>query len=417
MVRKREADVLVAGAGPVGLFCALEFRRKAVDVAILDAQWRTSAHSYALALHPLTLEVLDGAGIARDVVAKGLRVPGMTIYDEAGERARILFSELDSDFPYLLVLPQSDLEGLLEARLRDLGVRVGWSNSVDRLDLSGDLPRVRVNRLGKSSGGYAAAGTEWVVEGEYDWTAAFVVGADGHASSVRRQLGLDLVPSSPPLRFAVFEFDVDGDPGDAVRVSLLPDTTNVLWPLPGGRARFAFEIGDGAEGTAEREKSRLAIGGFRYRRLDRERLLSLIGERAPWFTETVGEIRWSLAVGFLPGAVPQFGRGRVWLAGDAAHVAPPMSVLSMNVGLREGRDLSLRLSSILRGGSGLEVLEEYGRHRTEEWEVLLSEGTGLRAGAGADDWVRANAARIAACLPACGPDRNALAAQIGLEPA
>ena len=67
----------------------------------------------------------------------------------------------------------------------------------------------------------------------------------------------------------------------------------------------------------------------------------------------------------------------------------------------------------------LELLEvlSVAYKQTEEWEVLLSEGTGLRAGAGADDWVRANAARIAACLPACAPDRTALAAQIGLEEA
>jgi 2-polyprenyl-6-methoxyphenol hydroxylase-like FAD-dependent oxidoreductase len=112
-----------------------------------------------------------------------------------------------------------------------------------------------------------------------------------------------------------------------------------------------------------------------------------------------------------------FGNGSVWLAGDAAHQAPPVGVHSMNSGLVEARELAAHMSGILRGGGSAPALEEFATRTHEAWQGLLGAtpaGREVRALPGSDPWVRQSAARIRACVPASGDDLEPLLRQIGL---
>ena len=112
-----------------------------------------------------------------------------------------------------------------------------------------------------------------------------------------------------------------------------------------------------------------------------------------------------------------FGKGGVWLAGDAAHQAAPVGVHSMNSGLVEARELAARISRVLRDGGAAPLLQEFATETHEAWQRLLDANRTVRALPGADSWVRQTAARILACIPASGDDLEPLLEQIGLSSA
>lgn len=417
MFRKEQPEVLVAGAGPVGMFVALRLAEQGVRVEIVDEAWNRAARSYALALHPSSLTLLDAAEAAAELLRAGQRIDSVSLYDRHRRRADLRLSELPGDFPFALVLAQSTFERALERRLAANGVRIRWNHRLARLDPGGDHVAVEIEKLGKESTGYGVATTEWVIDKTLHYSPAFVVGTDGHRSTVRRALAADFAPAGRPQLFAVFEFAADDLPWHDVRVVLDDESDNVLWSLGDGRFRASFEIEEtGVEATARR-KERLAVqvGNAAFPLLGEGELESLLEERAPWFDAQLGEIAWSVVVRFDRRIAEPFGQGRVWLAGDAGHLAAPIGVQSMNVGLSEADDLAGRLAAILRQGGDLELLAAYGAERRRAWRNLL----GLEPRAAdvhtADDWVGTRVERLLATVPASGDDVRRLLAQVGIE--
>jgi 2-polyprenyl-6-methoxyphenol hydroxylase-like FAD-dependent oxidoreductase len=415
----RETEVLVVGAGPVGLFSALSLARHGVRVQIVDEQFRTAAHSYALALHSSSLGLLHEAGVTEKLLEHGMRVDAVGLYDRLQRRAAIKLSELGGPYPFLLVLPQSAVEALFEGQLRQRGIPVEWNHRVSSLRPERRRVIVSIDRLAKVSRGYAVATTEWIVEKTRTTRADFVVGADGHRSGVREALGIPYASEGTAEPFAVFEFHSDaGLPKNEVRVVFDEKTTNVLWPLPGDRWRWSFEWGQRELSHELRVKNRLAVplGGESFPHLSEEQLKSLIEERAPWFEGSIHDVDWSMTVRFERRLVSSFGRDRLWLAGDAAHLTGPVGIQSANAGLTEAGELGSHLTRILRENASLSLLEDYSRSRLREWRRLLGIEGGLTASAKTDPWIARNTFRIAPCIPATGEDFVQLAGQLGLQP-
>ncbi len=406
-------DVLVVGAGPTGLVAALLLSQAGLAVEVIDEEWRTAGHSYALALHPRSLALLERLGLAGEAVRLGRRLEAVDIYQGAQLEAT-LRPEGPEGFRFLLALPQSALEDLLARRLAERGVAVRWSHRLARLEESGDGVVATVHRLEKESAGYAVAHTEWVIDKELAFRAAFVVGADGHRSLVRRALGTPFEEVAPSQVFAVVE--CRGRSADEMRLLLDEKTVSALWPLPDGRARWSFELEAPEVSAEDRFKSRLTtrMGERHFPRLDEERVRAVVGERAPWFDAELGELAWSAEVRFERRLASSFGHGRAWLAGDAAHLTGPAGMQSMNAGLDEASDLASRLVGVLRGGQAPATLESYGRERRAAWEFLLGRRGGLRAGARTLPFIAENTARLLPCLPATGENLVALAGQLGL---
>lgn len=419
MFHKRRSQVLVAGAGPVGLSAALFLHHQGLEVAVVDAAWRSPARSYALTLHPRTLELLDAVGLAEPLVSVGHRVETAAWYSGEERRAEVHFGQLPGPFPFLLVLPQDRLEDLLRQRLTEAGVKVHWNHRVAGLESDGDSCSVELEWLDKESTGYGVAVTEWVVEKAWEQQARFVVGADGHHSMVRRQLGLGFEAVAPARVFGVFEVRAPGAEVEEVRVILDGDgpTTSVLWPLGRDHLRWSFQLTDGEPFAEPRTKRRLAVqvGGGAYPHLPPERLTELAAERAPWFTTPVERIDWSVAVRFETRLAEAFGRGSAWLVGDAAHLAGPVAVRSMNGGIEEAAQLAENMAAVAAGGAPVESLDSWGGTRRDQWQRLLRPGVGFAAGDGCDPWVRDHLEAITATLPATGRDLELLGGQLGLE--
>jgi len=225
---------------------------------------------------------------------------------------------------------------------------------------------------------------------------AYVIGADGYDSAVRRMAGIEMEEHGAGEIFSVYEIEAAGELPAEVRVILDPDLTSVYWPLEEGRCRWGFQIRDAKEHATSFE-----------------RLEQLIAARAPWCTARPTQIYWSTLGLFERRLTRSFGNGGVWLAGDAAHQAAPVGVHSMNSGLVEAHELAERISWIHRAGAPPSLLQQFATETHEAWQGLLDAG-GVRALPGADPWVSQTAARILACLPASGDDLEPLLKQIGL---
>jgi len=417
MFGKQEPEVLVAGAGPVGLFAAICLRDAAVRVQIVDKERRPASHSYALALHPQSLQLLADANIRPETIEPGLTVDRLAFYDGKECRAAVRLSELPGPFPHVRIVRQSSLEQRLERELSSRGVDVDWRHRLSTWTPRGEDLEAEIEKLDDISTGYPIAMTESEVVQRIRRHPRFLIGADGHRSAVRRHLKRHLLEMGPTELFGVFEFDGQPLPTDEIRVVLHQGTTNVLWPLPDGRCRWSFQLDwDVDEEEDLRHKSRVAVqvGPDYFPQLTRELLMDLIAERAPWFDAHVGTIYWSVLARFQRRLVDRFGEGHVWLAGDAAHLSGPVGVHSMNVGLREAHDLARVLIRGVRGEALPTEAESYGRQQTLEWRKLLGVD-GVETTADASEWVRENRARILGCLPASGDALRRLGAQIGLD--
>jgi 2-polyprenyl-6-methoxyphenol hydroxylase-like FAD-dependent oxidoreductase len=395
-----DPEVLVVGAGPVGLVAALFLERYGVGVKIVDTHQRTTQHSYALAIHPRTLRILEEAGLADGLISAGRKLTKVAYYEGRERRAEIDYSRLGSTHPYLLLVRQSLLERTVEEALRRKNLKVLWGHRLQGLAVEGGTLRAEVATLDQVATGYPVARTEWLVVRSETIRPAFVIGADGYDSAVRRMTGIEMAEHDAAQVFSIYEIEATGELPAEARVIFDPDVTSVYWPLEKGRCRWGFQIRDAAAHEASVE-----------------RLEQLIAARAPWCTARPTQIYWSTLGSFESRLARSFGKGGVWLAGDAAHQAPPVAVHSMNSGLLEARELASHISQIQRASGARSQLEQFATSTHEMWQWLLDPGRVVRALPGADAWVRQNGARIVACMPASGDELEPLLQQIGLTAA
>ena len=415
-MREGQTEVLVAGAGPVGLWLALSLAEAGVQVSIIDREARITARNYACALHPATLKLLARFGLAAPAIERGRRVEKVAFYDGQSRQAEIDISKLRADFPFLLILPQSALEGLLEQRLRQAGIVVQWNHRFDGVQEEQQQVYATLEELEGTSTGYIVPHWETVVKRRFEIRAQYLVGADGHNSSTRQKLGIATERAGPTESFAAYEFEADKAGEDEIRVVLDENSTNVLWPLGGNNFRWTFQL-TRAETEAEfPEKDRRAVR-LEQPTIDervRQCVENVARKRAPWFDAVVKKITWCTEVAFQRQVVTSFGRNRCWLAGDAAHQTAPVGVQSMNAGFREGSQLAEALRAILQENGSPNLLARYNRESRDRWQNLLGLTGGLKLGSGASHWVRERYNRFLPCIPALDSDLVTLAGQLNL---
>lgn len=428
MFGRHKTDVLVVGAGPVGLLAAISLHARGIGVEIYDQDSRAVARSYALALHPASLRLLDDLGLAQELVRSGTKVRRLRFYGADAPQAAIELEALRGPFPYVLVVPQSTLETVLGDHLRQSHVPIHRSHRVQNLDEAPDVVTAEVHKLDIVNLGYPAQISEAVITKTQQVDARFVIGADGFSSRVRSVLDIPYTEHGQDLTLDVTEFDAAHSFDPEVRVVLAPESTNVLWPIEGTRQRWCFEVApaketsessSGVTSAPARATTPQPNAGSATMPTVRESAMELlrrrIAERAPWYHAVPDNIRWSTRVEFANRLVPRFGRHRTWLIGDAAHLTSPVGVQSMNIGLREAHDLATRLANILGAGAGLDTLEEFNSERQMEWRQLLGLEARVDATYAVSPWVRENANRIVSCVPACGAELETMLEQIGLS--
>ncbi|MEV0001604.1 FAD-dependent oxidoreductase [Micromonospora sp. NPDC050980] len=337
-------DVLVAGAGPVGLTAAYELARRGVRVRLVDAAPGPATTSRAIATHPRTLETYDQMGIVDRMVARGLVVQAFTMYSNGRRLARLDadYTEIPTRFPFTLAIDQVFTEEVLRAALAEHGVTVEWGTRLERF--TQDDAAVRATVAG------ADAGRPEVVE------AGWLVGCDGGHSVVRKQLGLPLIGAANET-WLIADALVDTDlPRNSIYWIRSGSGTLMMAPLPGERRWRMLDTvevdhdGDAAV-IAERFSRKLSAGTG-----------TPVSVRSPgWVSVFTAQQR----------MVPAMRGGRVFVAGDAAHVHSPASGQGMNTGIQEAYNLGWKLAQVVRGEAGPALLDTYGAERVPIGRELL----------------------------------------------
>jgi len=422
MSKLRQAEVVVAGAGPVGLLAAVALAEQGVGVAVLDEVDRTAVHGYALALHPRSLELLDDLGMAGDLVEQGRRIETVAFYDGNERRAELRLDTLDSSFPFALSLSQPLLEEHLRQALARRGVKVLWSHRLAALEQGPGALHVSIDRLEHASAGYPVASVHQTVAARIDLEPEYLVASDGHRSTTRRLAGLPCDSIGPPRAFAVFELEAELEAPTEMRVMLGGSSLAALWPLPGNRCRLVFELDDVPQARADQRRQVVKLGASAYPEVAHDLLVQLVEAHAPWFGDVPEQVLWSVAIRFDPKLIKSLGSGRVWFAGDAAHVALPPGMHGMNLGLTEVSRLAQAIATALPGGSlpggsGDDLLSSYAAGSMAEARRLLCPAEGFTVDPDADSWLRERLDRLVPCVPATGEHLDALLATIGIRPA
>lgn len=418
-MQTHETEVLIVGAGPVGMLTALLLAKGGVRVDIIDQDNRATTRSYACALHPQSLKILDRVGLASAITQLGRRVERIAFYDGPSRCAEIRLGGLLTEFPFVVTLPQSTVEGLLEQRLAaDGGVRVRWNHRLSHLEPGSQDVAATIAELFETAKGYIVPTWEWEVKRTTEIRARYVVGADGCHSLVRRLLGIEYQEAGKSESFSMYEMDCAGDCPDEARVVLDDTTSNVLWPLPGRECRWTFELA--GPGAADEFRSKERSPSVLIHRPGRDRewddLSQLIRSRAPWFESQITELDWATTVTFDRRLAETFGRQRCWLAGDAAHQTGPIAMQSMNVGFNEAEQLADILVRMIRSRASSAALADFNTGTRHEWRRLFGLEGDLILNRQASEWAKHRAGRLLACIPASGKNLDRLLSQLDLEP-
>ncbi|MEV5413203.1 FAD-dependent monooxygenase [Thermopolyspora sp. NPDC052614] len=358
-------EVIVVGAGPTGLLLAGDLATAGVSVTVLERRDdHISNLSRAFGVHARTLELLDARGLADRLVATGTALGELRLFD----RATVHLGRLPSRFPYLLITPQYNVETPLLERALKAGAEIVHNAKVT--GLLQDATGVTVSTEGGS------------------YRAAYVVGADGFHSSVRHALGLPFPGRSVLKSIMLADVKLAEPPAQTLTVNGVGDAFAFIAPFGDGYHRvFAW---DRRRAVPDDEPLALAE-------------VAEVTRRALGTDFGMDEPRWLSRFHSDERQVPAYRTGRVFLAGDAAHVHSPAGAQGMNTGLQDAANLSWKLAAVLRGAPD-RLLDTYHAERHPVGRtVLRSSGAIIRAAmikSRAGRALRNLAVRLALSVPA-----------------
>ena len=390
-IGNRSVQLLVVGAGPVGLFAGLSAARAGLEVEVIDQSFRGFGRGYATLLHPSSVRLLGEVGVLGPLQKVGREIHGVGLRVGDGPRAHVRLAA-----PALCV-PQSALEGALLAAVREAGVEVNAPCEATTIKQVGAKVELRIVRRELETPGSSSEDSDWQAVDSSIVVADYVLGADGYDSRVRTALGIDTVTLGGTETFAMFEAPTQVGSSSDIEIAFSDEVATSIVPLANERARFGFQL-----------TSRLDAEP------DAHRLQELLVERAPWFQDRPSRVDWGSVVHFERRLVRRFGNGRVWLAGDAAHVTNPFGAQSMNVGLSEANDFVRRVAACTRGDSAVESLSEYGAMSERVWHKLFGYNVKFDVLSHAPPWLASHARSVSPTLPASGADLRDALQQLGL---
>ena len=335
--------VLVVGAGPVGMVCALALNRAGIAVTVCEQEPAPVKDQRAASIHPPTLELLDALGVTQKIIPRGLVSPTYRFHDRMTNSvvAEFDLARMRDEFPFPFVLQyeQYKLTASITAEYADAGdFDVRFSHYVTGLTQQADGVTVDVTSPG----------------GAERLEASYVIGCDGGRSTVRKFAGIEFEGFTYPEKFIKIATSFDFA---AVRPEVVyrnyfsdPDEWCNLFKVrgesPGGLWRAIFPLGNDEDEAAA---------------LSRER----IEARLQKFFPKAGryEIAYVNVYPVHQRVAATLRKGRILLAGDAAHVNNPIGGMGMNGGIHDAINLADKLARVLRGEAGEDLLDLYDRQR------------------------------------------------------
>src|SRR5690348_8964146 len=336
MLAMTQADVLVVGAGPTGLTLACDLARRGAAVCIIDQAPEFARGSRGKGLSPRSQEVLDDLGLIDELLKTGVthmpfrKYRGAQVIDETDPEAGQVATP-DIPYPVGLMIPQPRVEQALRDRLAGFGVTV---------ELGAEL-----RYLSQDPDGVTAT------VGDTQIRARYLAGCDGGRSTVRKGLGLRMHGETPDVQLmAVGDVEVDGLGRDAWHQWFGTDGAIMLCPLPG---TTAFQVQASHELSPDGSPLEPTLENFQ-RTFDR--VAGIPGVR-------LHDLTWRSSYRVQVRMVDRLRVGRVFVAGDAAHVHPIAGGLGMNSGIQDAYNLGWKLGLVLAGAAAPGLLDTYDTER------------------------------------------------------
>jgi 2-polyprenyl-6-methoxyphenol hydroxylase-like FAD-dependent oxidoreductase len=335
--------VLICGAGPVGLTMAAELARYQVPVRLVDLAAQRTDKSKALVMWPRTLELMERSGSAQEFIHAGLPALSASIFSGRERLAKLPLNEVDSAYKFALMIPQSETERVLEGLVGRMGARV---------ERSTELKTFSANADGATATLRMPDGREDTAE--YSW----LIGCDGAHSTVRHRLGMDFEGEAILSDWALADVRLEGlpDAPPEVQVYWHADGILAMFPIKGDRYRLIVDLGP--QGSHAGDPTL-------------EEMQKLLDERGP------GGLRahdpfWLAAFHINERKVRDYREGRVFLAGDAAHIHSPAGGQGMNTGMQDAVNLAWKLALVYHDTCAPEpLLGSYSAERSAVGEQVV----------------------------------------------
>jgi 2-polyprenyl-6-methoxyphenol hydroxylase-like FAD-dependent oxidoreductase len=347
---EEQTGVLIVGAGPTGLTLAAQLQALGASVRIVNRQLDRVHEARALAVQPRTLEVLRALGIAEELVERGNDAVQLRLH--FGERVvPIPLFDVgleDTAYPFLLFVSQAETEAVLNEHLAAQGIEV--ERGAELVDFS--------------AGEQYVTCTLRLEDGSIEQVRArYLVGCDGAHSSVRQGAGIPFEGGRYPQTFALGDLEADGD--------LEPDAAHAFVGRPG--MLFFFPLGRPAPwrmlGMRPQEP-----GGSEGEPAMSEPSLADLQAIADAFTDGTLRLRdpiWLTYFRLHHRHAARYRVGRVFLAGDAAHVHSPAGAQGMNTGIQDAWNLGWKLALVDRGVADRALLDTYEAERRPVGRFVL----------------------------------------------
>ncbi|WP_174296345.1 FAD-dependent monooxygenase [Sphingomonas bacterium] len=337
--------ILIIGAGPVGLTMAAELMRYGVPVRLVDQSPEPSRTSKALVVWSRTLELIDRMGCTGAFLDAGLQAHRAAIRSGASVLGRTGFDDISSPYNFALMIPQCDTERLLHDHLIALG------GAVEReVALTGfaQTPSGVLATLRHADGREETVDTPWLI------------GCDGAHSAVRHGLGLPFDGSAEGGDWILADVRLEGEgkpPADEIAPYLHDDGPFAVFPMPSGRARIVAAVGK-VDSAQQRSQPTL------------DDVQRLIEERAGGGFRATDPV-WLANFRINERKVADYRVGRVFLAGDSAHVHSPAGGQGMNTGMQDAFNLAWKLALVVRGEARDILLDSYSEERSKVGDGVL----------------------------------------------
>lgn len=334
-------DVIVAGGGATGLMVACELRLHGVEVLVLERDAEPTKEVRALGLHARSVEVMDQRGMLDRLLEHG------SPYPVGNHFAGIMKPNpvrLDTEHAYVLGVPQPTVVRLLTERAAELGVEIRRGSEVASLSQSADSVEVELTD-----------GTSL--------SARYLVGADGGRSTVRKLLGVNFPGEPPRTQTLLGEMEATMPVAEMAAIVTEIRKTELFFgigPSPSGEAGIFRVVVPAAEVAEDRTVAPT---------------LDELKQQLRAYSGTdfgVHSPIWLSRFGDATRLAEQYRVGRVLLAGDAAHVHPPLGGQGLNLGLQDAFNLGWKLAAAVAGWAPDGLLDTYHAERYPVAEDVLS---------------------------------------------
>jgi 2-polyprenyl-6-methoxyphenol hydroxylase-like FAD-dependent oxidoreductase len=334
--------IIIAGAGPVGVIMALALARQGFAVNVFEAEDRVNDNPRAATTHAATLAMLENLGLVDEVTRRGLIEPKFRIWDRAAREIIVEFDfgilKDDTRYPYVVQCEQHKLANMTIERLRAIpNSAVQFSSRLQGFEQHNDRVEAEIE---------TPTGTRQV-------TGSYLIGCDGGRSTVRKTLGIEFEGYTHAERFLIltttFAFDTEyaqcsrnyfSDPDEwCALFKVTGDDGRGLWRVlfPTRLNETDAQALDEASVQARLQKFFPKAGAY------------------PVVHRNIYNVHQRVAA--------SFGKGRVFLAGDSAHVNNPLGGLGLNFGIHDAMELSDLLGRVIRNEASPDTLDFYDRFR------------------------------------------------------